>query len=202
MAPAILFLLLAFATVFVTPVTLHFTKPATIGLTETLTDALNTIADDEHSDRRDRLFQSIADLISKSLESPALTNTLRESLISSLMHEGLHDAALNTLQRSMVLATENKSFQKTALEVVRVAFTSALNDQLFVRDLMSSVVGALVAASKDEELTQSLLDVITNAVSQALGESPTTYLGVHLGMLNCCALLPNYIIYLSPKLNR
>mmetsp|Transcript_46451 Transcript_46451/g.97616 ORF Transcript_46451/g.97616 Transcript_46451/m.97616 type:complete len:271 (+) Transcript_46451:108-920(+) len=170
MAPSIVFALLAFATIFVSPVMAYYTKPVTVGFTDTLTDALNTITDDSNSEQRDKLFFALADLISKTVESDALRNTIRVSLISSLMDEELHGAVLNIIQTALVTASEDEAFRSTALDVVNRAFTGALNDEVFVRDLMSGVVGAMVQASKEEELTQSILDVVTRAVSQALAD--------------------------------
>jgi len=170
LAPSIMFALLALATVFVSPVVTYFTKPATAGLTDTITDAINTITDDRYSTQREKLFYAIADLISISVQSEALKKALKESLVSSLMDDDLHDATLNTLQTALLKASENEGFRSTALDVVRSAFTGALNDEDFVRDLMESIVGAMVQASKEEELTQSMLDVVTRAVSQALAD--------------------------------
>lgn len=149
MAPSIIFALLAFATLFISPVMQYFTKPATQSLTYTLTDALNTITDEGHSEQREKLFFAIADLISKSLQSTALTSALKESLVSSLMDEDVRSTAQN---------------------VVKQSFVGALNDEDFVHDFMTSIVGAIVQASKEEELTQSVLDVVTRAVSQALAD--------------------------------
>jgi len=148
----------------------YFTKPATEGITGTLTNALNTITDEKYSEQRDKLFHAMADLISKSVQSTALTNALKESLVSTLMDDDLHDATLNTLQAALIKASENEGFRSTALGVIKQAFTGALSDEEFVRDLMSSIVGAMVQASKEEELTQSILDVVTRAVSQALAD--------------------------------
>ena len=118
----------------------------------------------------DKLFNAIADLISKSVKSSALTATLKESFVASLMDDDLHEATLNTLQRSLVKASENERLRMTVLEVTKKAFVGALNDDDFVRDLMASIVSALVQASKEEELTSSLLEVMTTAVSQALAD--------------------------------
>ena len=169
-APSIIFALLAFATINITPVMQYFTKPATEGLTITITDALNTITSEKHSEQREKLFFAIADLISKSVQSTALRTTLKESLLSSLMDDDLHDATLNTLQTALIKASENEGFRSTALHVVKEALVGALRDEDFVRDLMSSIVGAMVQASQEEELTQSVLDVVTRAVSQALAD--------------------------------
>ena len=169
-APSIIFALLGFATVNITPVMQYFTKPATEGLTVTITDALNTITSEKHSEQREKLFFALADLISKSVQSTALRTTLKESLLSSLMDDDLHDATLNTLQTALIKASENEGFRSTALHVVKEALVGALRDEDFVRDLMSSIVGAMVQASQEEELTQSVLDVVTRAVSQALAD--------------------------------
>lgn len=170
MAPSIIFALLGFATVFVSPVMTYFTKPVTEGLTMQLTDALNTITDEEHSEQREKLFYAVADLISKSVQSTALMNAMKASLVSSLMDDELHEAALTTLQTALVKASQNESFRSTALDVAKQAFTGALSDEDFVRDLMSGIVGAMVQASQEEELTQNFLDVVTRAVSQALAD--------------------------------
>jgi uncharacterized membrane-anchored protein YjiN (DUF445 family) len=169
-APSILFTLMAFATIFVKPVISYYTKPATEGLTFALTDALNTITDESNKEAREELFKATAEFFTKLVHSTALTNTLKETLVSSLMDDDLQDAMLNTLQRSLIKATENENFRSTAKDVVKVSFTSALNDETFVRDLMTSIVGALVQASKEEELTKSILDIVTRAVSQALAD--------------------------------
>jgi hypothetical protein len=168
MAPSIAFAMLGLATIFITPVTKYFTRPATMSFTATMTDALNTITDEKHDEQSEKLFNAIADLISKSVHSSALTATLKESFVASLMDDDLHEATLNTLQRSLVKASENERLRMTVLDVTKRAFVGALNDDEFVRDLMASIVTALVQASKEEELTTSLLDVMTRAVSQAL----------------------------------
>ncbi|KAL7541041.1 hypothetical protein ACHAXR_010580 [Thalassiosira sp. AJA248-18] len=170
MAPSIVFGLLAFATVFISPVMQYFTKPATESMTCTITDALTVITDEKNSEQREKLFFALADLISKTVSSKALRNALKESLVSSLMDDDLHDATLNTLQTALIKSSENEGFRSTALDVVKRAFTGALSDEDFVRDLMASIVGAMVQASKEEELTQSILDVVTKAVSQALAD--------------------------------
>jgi hypothetical protein len=168
MAPSIGFAMLGLATIFITPVTKYFTRPATISLTATLTDALNTLTDEKHDEQTEKLFSAIADLISKSVHSSVLTATLKESFVASLMDDDLHEATLNTLQRSLVKASENERLRMTILDVTKRAFVGALNDDEFVRDLMASIVTAIVQASKEEELTISVLDVVTRAVSQAL----------------------------------
>eukprot|EP00985_Skeletonema_marinoi_P014487 scaffold7339_cov111-Skeletonema_marinoi.AAC.6 len=170
MAPSIAFAMLALATIFITPVTKYFTRPATMSLTATVTDAINTITDEKHDEQTEKLFNAIAHLISKSVKSSALTATLKESFVASLMDDDLHEATLNTLQRSLVKASENERLRMTVLEVTKKAFVGALNDDDFVRDLMASIVSALVQASKEEELTSSLLEVMTTAVSQALAD--------------------------------
>lgn len=168
LAPSIILAILAMATINVSPVMAYFTKPVTEGLTDTVTDALNTITDENYSEKRERLFSSVADLISKTVQSPALTNSLKESVLSCLLDDDLHDATLITLQTALIKASENDIFQATVMDVVKQAFTGALNDENFVRDLMTSIVGAIVTASKEEELNQSVLDVVTKGVSQAL----------------------------------
>ena len=102
--------------------------------------------------------------------SPALQSTIKQSLLSSLMDEDLHDASLDTIQLSLVKASQNDSFQSATLGLIKQAFTAALNDEAFVGDLMQSIVGAIVQASKEEELTKSVMDVVTLAVSQALND--------------------------------
>jgi len=169
-APSIIFAILGFSSVYITPVMQYFTKPATQSLTTTLTDALNTIADEKHSEQREKLFSAVSDLLVVTLQSETLTTTLKQSLLASLMDDDLHEATLNTLQTALIKASENEGFRTTALFVVKDAFVGALNDEEFVRDLMSSLVGAIVQASKEEELTQSILDVVTRAVSQALAD--------------------------------
>lgn len=169
-APSIIFAILGFSTVYITPVMQYFTKPATQGLTTTLTDALNTITDEKHSEQREKLFSAVSDLLSVTLQNETLTTTLKQSLLKTLMDDELHEATLNTLQSALIKASENEGFRRTALFVIKDAFTGALNDEEFVRDLMSSMVGAIVQASKEEELTQSILDVVTRAVSQALAD--------------------------------
>ena len=166
LAPSLLFALLAFGTVFISPMVAFFTKPATEGLTGTVTDAINTITDDRYSEQREKFFDAIALLISKSIQS----NALKAAITESLMDEDLQDATLNTVQMALIKASENEDFRKSSLNIVRLAFVQALNDEEFVRDLMSSIVGALVQASKEEELTTSILDVVTCAVSQALAD--------------------------------
>ena len=141
-----------------------------MSLTATVTDAINTITDETHDEQTEKLFTAIADLISKSVHSSALTATLKESFVSSLMDDDLHSATLDTLQRSLVKASDNEQLRMTVLDVTKSAFVGALNDDAFVRDLMGSIVSALVQASKEEELTMSLLDVTTRAVSQALAD--------------------------------
>ena len=169
-APSILFALMAMATVFVSPVMQYYTRPATDGLMSTVTEALNTITDEENKEQREKLFYALADLISKSIESAALQNALKESLLGALMADDLHDTILNTLQTSLVKASENEGLRQSVLDVVRIAFTSALGNEQFVSELMSSIVGAIVQASKEDELTKSVLDVVTTAVSQALAD--------------------------------
>ncbi|KAL7533960.1 hypothetical protein ACHAWF_004674 [Thalassiosira exigua] len=167
-APSILFALMAVATIFISPVMQYYTRPATEELTHALTDALNTITDERNAEQREKLFNALAELTSEMVQSSALMNTLKKSLVYSLMDDDLHEAALDTLQTALIKASENEGFRSTALDVVKRAFTGALNDEEFVRELMSSIVGAMVQASKEEELTQSVLDVVTRAVSQAL----------------------------------
>lgn len=174
LAPFLLFALLAFATVFISPVIAYFTKPATEGLAGTITDAINIITNDRYTERRDKFFDALAVLISKSIQSAALKAVLKESLVTSLMDEDLQDAILNTIQNALVKASENEDMRSAALNIIRQAFIQALNDEEFVRDLMSSIVGALVQASKEEELTTSILDVVTRAVSQALADENFT----------------------------
>ena len=168
LAPSIAFTVLAFATFFITPVMKHFTKPATMSITTTITDAMNTITDDKHGEQTEKLFNAIAGLISKSVQSSVLTATLKESFVASLLDDDLHEACLNTLQHSLVKASTNDNLRLTLLDVTKRAFVGALSDENFVRDLMSSIVSALVQASKEDELTSSVLDVITRGVSQAL----------------------------------
>jgi membrane carboxypeptidase/penicillin-binding protein len=139
-----------------------------------MTDAINTITDDRYSENREKLFDSIAALISKSMGSTALKTALKESLVASLMDEDLQDATLNTLQNALIKASENEGLRRTIIHVVKLAFVQALNDEDFVRDLMKSIVGALVQASKEEELTTAILDVVTRAVSQALADENFT----------------------------
>ena len=137
---------------------------------DTATDAINTITDEQHAEQTERLFNAIADLISKSVNSSALTATMKESFVASLMDDDLHEATLDTLQRSLVKASENERMRMTVLDVTKRAFVGALNDDQFVRELMESIVAAIVQASKEDELTLSLLDVTTRAVSQALAD--------------------------------
>lgn len=170
LAPSIAFTVLGLATIFITPVMKHFTKPATMSLTTTLTDAMNTITDDKHDEQTEKLFNAIAGLISKSVQSSALTATLKESFVASLMDDDLHEATLNTLQHSLVKASENDQLRLTLLDVTKRAFVGALNDENFVRDLMTSIVSALVQASKEDEITSAILEVVTRAVSQALAD--------------------------------
>ena len=174
LAPSLAFALLAFVTIFVSPVVTYFTKPATEGLMGTVTDAINAITDDQYSEKRNEFFDAFAALISKSVQSTALKAALMESLVTSLMNDDLHDAVLQTLQSALIKASENEGLRSTGLNIVKQAFVGALNDEDFVRDLMSSIVSALVQASKEEELTSSLLDVVTRAVSQALAEENFT----------------------------
>ena len=166
----VLFLILTLSTIYVQPVVNYFTAPATENLTGALTEAINTITDERNSDKRERLFDAISELINKSVNSAALQGTIKRSLLSSLMDEDLHDASLNTIQLSLVKASQNDSFQNTILSVVKRAFTAALSDEDFVGDLMQGMVGAIVQASKEEELTRSVMDVVTLAVSQALND--------------------------------
>lgn len=170
MAPSIAFAMLALATIFITPVMAYFTRPATMSLTATMTDAINTITDDKHDEQTEKLFNAVAGLISKSVQSSALKATLKDSFVASLMDDDLHEATHNTLQHSLVKASENERLRLTILDVTKRAFVGALSDAGFVRDLMASIVSALVQASKEEELTSSLLDVMTRAVSQALAD--------------------------------
>ncbi|KAL3789978.1 hypothetical protein ACHAWO_002032 [Cyclotella atomus] len=174
LAPSLLFALLAFATVFISPMIAFLTKPAAEGFTITMTDAINTITNDTYSEQRDQIFNAIASLLSQSFQSTALKAALKESLVSSLTDEDLQDATLNTLQNALIKASENEGMRSAALNIIRQAFIQALNDEEFVRDLMSSIVGALVQASKEEELTCAILDVVTRAVSQALADEKFT----------------------------
>lgn len=169
-APSIAFFILALATIFITPVTKYFTRPATMNFIDTATDAINTITDEQHAEQTEKLFDAIADLISKSVNSSALTAIMKESFVASLMDDDLHEATLDTLQRSLVKASENERMRMTVLDITKRAFVGALNDAEFVRELMESIVSAIVQASKEEELTLSLLDVTTRAVSQALAD--------------------------------
>ena len=173
-APALMFGLLAFATIFVSPVVTYFTIPAVEGLIGTATDAINTVTDDKYSEQRDKFFDAVAMLISKSVQSTALTTALKETLVAAVTDEDLQDTILNTLQTALIKASENEGFKSTALSILKQAFVGALNDEEFVRDLMSSIVGAIVQASKEEELTQSILEVVTAAVSQALADEKFT----------------------------
>lgn len=174
LAPSLLFGLLAFAAVFVSPMVRFFTRPVTEGFTCALTDAINTITDDRYSDQREKFFDAIASFISKSFQSTALKAALKESLVASLTDEDLQNAMLNTLETALIKASENEGMRSAALSIIRQAFIQALNDEEFVRDLMSSIVGALVKASKEEELTSAILDVVTRAVSQALADENFT----------------------------
>lgn len=129
---------------FITPVTKYFTRPATISFTSRLTDAINTITDEKHDEQTEKLFNAIAELISKSVNSSTLTATFKELFVASLMDDDLHEATLNTLQRLLVKASENERLRLTVLDVTKRAFVGALNDDDFVRDLMTSIVSALV----------------------------------------------------------
>lgn len=169
-AASIAFAILALAAIFVAPVTRYFTRPATMNLITTMTDAINTITDEENLEQTEKLFNAIADLISKSVSSSALNATLKESFVASLMDDDLHEATLDTLQLSLVKASENERLRMTVLDVTKSAFVGALNDDDFVRELMASIVSAIVQASKEDELTLSLLEVTTRAVSQALAD--------------------------------
>ena len=169
-APSIAFAILALTAIFIVPVTKYFTRPATMNFIETMTDAINTITDEKHDVQTEKLFNAIADLISKSVSSSALTATMKESFVASLMDDDLHEATLDTLQLSLVKASENERLRMTVLDVTKRAFVGALNDDVFVRDLMASIVSAIVQASKEDELTLSLLEVTTRAVSQALAD--------------------------------
>ena len=170
LSASVLFLILTLSTIFIQPVVNYFTAPATENLTGALTEALNTITDERNRDKREKLFGAVSELISESVNSPALQSTIKQSLLSSLMDEDLHDASLDTIQLSLVKASQNDSFQSATLGLIKQAFTAALNDEAFVGDLMQSIVGAIVQASKEEELTKSVMDVVTLAVSQALND--------------------------------
>ena len=170
LSASVLFLILTLSTIFIQPVVNYFTAPATENLTGALTEALNTITDERNRDKREKLFGAVSELISESVNSPALQSTIKQSLLSSLMDEDLHDASLDTIQLSLVKASQNDSFQSATLGLIKQAFTAALNDEAFVGDLMQSIVGAIVQASKEEELTKSVMDVVTLAVSQALDD--------------------------------
>ncbi len=169
-APSMFFALLGFTTIFISPVMTFLAAPVTKGLTGTVTASLDAFTADENGPRRERLYESIADLLSTSLHSSTLRDAVRESLVNSLTDESLHDAALNTLQSALIKASENEGLRTAVRLMVRQAFTGALNDEAFVRDLMSSIVGAMVQASREEELTQSFLDVVTTAVTKALAD--------------------------------
>ena len=169
-APSIFFALLGFMTIFISPVMNFLAAPVTEGLTGTVTASLDAFTADENGPRRERLYESLADLLSTSLYSSPLRDAVRQFIVESLTSEELHDSALNTLQTALIKASENEGLRSAALLVVRQAFVGALNDEAFVRDLMSSIVGAMVQASREEELTQSFLDVVTTAVTKALAD--------------------------------
>ena len=167
LAPAVTFLCLGFASLSFDSLAEYFTKPAALQVSKSLTDSLNSFTDEKNSEQTEKLFQAFAGIISRSLQSKALMTTIKESAISLLTSEELHNTVLQTLEKAMVVASEDKQFQDTVMKIGKDAFVGALSDEKLIAELMDSIVGAIVSASQNEKLRKTMLQVITQGMADA-----------------------------------
>ena len=167
LAPSVMFLFVGCTSLFFESLAAYFAKPATQYISTALTDSLNSLTEEENSERTEQLLQALAGTISRTLQSDALTSTVKESMIEMLTSDELHQTTIQTLQRAMVIASEDVQFRDTVMEVGKRAFVGALSDQKLVEELMTSIMDAIVLASQNDKLRKALLEIVTQGMADA-----------------------------------